>query len=225
MKRYRHLRYIVMTGILLSAAGLLLAQGAPARILVVNGKTMPTTVVQINGHSYVDIETVGQIANATISVEPDRIVLTSRDAGSATPAAAPPPEGLSKDFARAAIAELAEMREWRGAVGAVLTYNVPFVGTWPQDYHDHVEASLSQVALTATTDSDRDALQLLRNEFSNLDTWTSGVIATRQALNATNTVRPDVAQNDPVLIKIANCSSFLSTMLVSGVFADNPNCH
>jgi hypothetical protein len=224
VKRYRHLRYIVIMGTFLSAAGLLLAQGAPARILVVNGKTMPTTVVQINGHSYVDIETVGQIANATITVEADRIILTARDSGS-TASSSAPPEGLSKDFARAGIAELAEMREWRGAVGAVLTYNVPFVGTWPQDYHDHVEASLSQVAITATTDSDRDALQLLRNEFSNLDSWTSGVIATRQALNATETVRPDVAQNDPALIKIANCSSFLSTMLVSGVFADNPNCH
>ena len=225
MNRYRHLRYIVLVGILLSAAGLLLAQGAPAKILVVNGKTMPTTVVQINGHPYVDIETVGQIANATVTVEADRVILTTRDAGSTASSATPPPEGLSKDFARAGIAELAEMREWRGAVGAVLTYNVPFVGTWPQDYHDHVDASLSQVALTATTASDRDALQLLRNEFSNLDSWTSGVIATRQSLNATDTVRPDVAQNDPALIKIANCSSFLSTMLVSGVFADNPSCH
>ena len=225
MKRYRHFRYIVLTGIFLSAAGLLLAQGAPNKILVVNGKTMPAAVVQINGHSYVDIETVGQIANVTVTVEADRIVLTARGSGASPVSAATPPEGLSKDFARAAIAELAEMREWRGAVGAVLTYNVPFVGTWPKDYHDHVEASLSQVALSATTASDRDALQLLRNEFSNLDAWTSGVIATRQALNATNTVRPDVAQNDPALIKISNCSSFLSTMLVSGVFSDNPNCH
>jgi hypothetical protein len=82
-----------------------------------------------------------------------------------------------------------------------------------------------QVAVAASTGPDQDALQLLRNEFDNLSTWASSVIAERQALNATNTVNPDVTQNDQALAKISGCSSFLSSMLVSGMFADSPTCH
>ncbi len=48
---------------------------------------------------------------------------------------------------------------------------------------------------------------------------------TRQSMNATNSVRPDAMQNDPVLAKISNCSRFLNSMLVSGSFADDASCH
>jgi hypothetical protein len=212
----------MLFGILLSLAGLLWAQRTPDKILVVNGRTLGAPVVQIDGRSYVDIETLAQITNGVVTVQSDRIVLTIRAAAPSAPP--PPPEGLSKEFARAAIAELAEMREWRGAIGTVRSYNVPFAGTWPQDYHDRVEAGLQQVAVAASTASDGDALQLLRNEFANLADWTSNVIAERQALNATRTVDPNMMQNDQALAKISNCSSFLSSMLVSGVFADSPNC-
>jgi len=50
-------------------------------------------------------------------------------------------------------------------------------------------------------------------------------VDTRQAMNATNTVRPDTLQNDQGLAKINNCSRFLSSMLVSGMFSDDQSCH
>jgi hypothetical protein len=140
------------------------------------------------------------------------------------PVQAPPP-GLSRNFASLAIASLAEMREWRGAVGTILTYGVPVVGTWPQDYHDHVEANLMQVGVAAQTAADQDAMQLLRSEFSNLSRWSSDVVATRKSMNATNTIRPDALQSDTTLAKISDCSRFLSSMLVSGSFADDQSCH
>jgi hypothetical protein len=219
---HRNLKYIIFFGIILSLAGVLWAQRTPDKILVVNGRTVGAPVVQIDGRSYVDIETLAQITNGVVTVQSDRIVLTIRAATASAPP--PPPEGLSREFARAAIAELAEMREWRGAIGTVRSYNVPFAGTWPQDYHDRVEAGLQQVAVAASTASDGDALQLLRNEFANLADWTSNVIAERQALNATKTVDPNMMRNDQALAKISDCSSFLSSMLVSGVFADSPSC-
>ena len=117
------------------------------------------------------------------------------------------------------------MREWRGAVGTILTYGVPVVGTWPQDYHDRVEANLAQVAVAATTAADHDALGLLQNEFANVSQWASDIVSARQSMNATNTVNPNYMQNDPALAKITRCNSFLSSMLVSGVFSDNPSCH
>ena len=117
------------------------------------------------------------------------------------------------------------MREWRGAVGAILAYGSPVVGTWPQDYHDRVEANLAQTAVTASTAADQDALELLRNEFANLSQWANQVISARQSLNATKSVDPTAMQNDPLLARVNSCSSFLGSMLVSGSFADDPSCH
>ena len=217
-------RYLLLFGIVLFLAGILPAQRAPDKILVVNGKIVGAPVVQINGRSYVDVDTLAQVANGVLSVMADRVVLTIRPATPPSPQATPP-QGLSKEFARDAIGVLAELREWRGAIGTVRSYNVPFTGTWPQDYHDRVEADLQRVAVTASTASDQDALQLLRNEFENLSNWVNSVIAERQALNATKTVDPNMMQNDQALAKISSCSNFLSSMLVSGVFADSPSCH
>jgi hypothetical protein len=228
MKNRRMVPYILLVGFVLSVAGILLAQSAPDRTLFVNGK--PTgTVTQVGGHSYIDIDTVAQITNGTITVESNRILLNIPVPGPGSNASVEPTTAqvmaLSKDFSRAAIAELAEMREWRGAVGTILTYGVPVVGTWPQDYHDRVETGLAQVALAASTAADQNALGLLRNDFGNLSQWASGIVSARQAMDATNTVNPNYMQNDPLLAKISNCSNFLSSMLVSGVFADDPSCH
>jgi hypothetical protein len=224
-------QYIFLFGLILCLAGVLLAQNTTDKILVVNGR--PTgAVMQIGGHSYIDIETLAQITNGTFTVEPKRIVLTIPDPGSGSaPAAnsnaapAPASQGLSREFARTAIAELAEMREWRGAIGTILTFGVPVVGTWPQDYRDRSEANLAQVAVTATTADDQQALQLLQNEFSNLAQWARDTVATRQSLNATKTVDPNAMQNDTALAKLSTCGRFLNSMLVSGVFADHPSCH
>src|SRR5271170_1461299 len=149
--------YVTLFVIILACAGILFAQNTADRVLFVNGKAAGN-VVQIGGHSYVDIDTVAQITNGSVTIEPSRIMLTtsaSAPASNSVAAAPPPLPGLSREFTRGAIAELAEMREWRGAVGTVLTYNVPVVGTWPQDYHDRVQTNLAQVAVTASTAGDQ----------------------------------------------------------------------
>src|SRR3981081_2903716 len=121
-------RYLLLFGIVLFLAGILPAQRAPDKILVVNGKIVGAPVVQINGRSYVDVDTLAQVTNGVLSVMADRGVLTIRAATPPSPQATPP-QGLSKEFARDAIGVLAELREWRGAIGTVRSYNVPFSGT------------------------------------------------------------------------------------------------
>jgi hypothetical protein len=231
MRNRSGISYFLLFGSVLLFAGILLAQNAPDRALIVNGKSAGM-VVQVGGHAYVDVETVAQFTNGSVTLEANRVVLTFPESGTTAapstglaPLPPAPPPGLSRNFASLAIAELAEMREWRGAVGAILTYGVPVVGSWPQDYHDRVETNLSQVGLAASTAADQDAMQLLQNEFSNLSRWANDVVATRQSMNATNTVRPDTLQSDQALAKISNCTRFLNSMLVSGTFADDPSCH
>jgi hypothetical protein len=225
MKNPGRLAYVVLLGIIMTLAGMLLAQTTPDRTLFVNGKSVGT-VTQIGGRSYLDIDTVAQIMNGTVTVEPNRILLVTTGKEPGPNSSAPPvPRGLSKEFARSAVAELSEMREWRGAVGAILSYGSPVVGSWPQDYHDRVEADLAQTAVAASTAADQDALQLLRNEFQNLSQWTSDIVSARQSLDATKSVDPTAMQNDQALAKITKCSSFLNSMLVSAVFADDASCH
>ena len=232
MKRRIHISYFALAGFILVFAGLLLAQNMPEKPLVVNGKAIGSAI-QMGGHSYVDVETIAQATNGSVTLEPNRVVLNfptapegaSASGGDNAPASNNPPAGLSRNFASLAIGELAEMREWRGAVGTILQYGVPVVGTWPQDYHDHVGANLQQVQLAVSTPADEQAMQLLNSEFNNLSAWAGNVVSTRQNLNATNTIRPDALQSDPTLAKINACSRFLSSMLVSGRFADDPSCH
>jgi hypothetical protein len=194
----------------------------------VNGKIVGTGVRQIDGHSYVDIDTLAQLTNGVVTVEPSRIVLTipaSESSARSTTPTAQISQGLSKEFARAAIAEVAEMREWRGAIGTMVTYGLAVSGSWTQDYHDRVDEGLRQATLAASTDEDRNALQLLKNEFDTLAGWANDIVAARQALNAAKTIDPNALQNDPVLAKITTCSRFLNVMLVSGVFSDDGSCH
>jgi len=231
MRNRTRLFYFLFLGFALIFAGFLWAQSPAGRTLIVNGKESGT-VVQMSGRSYVDLETVVQFTNASVMIEPNRILLTfqaPQSAASSSPAPLPlpppPPPGLSRDFARLAIAEVAEMREWRGAVGTILGYGVPVVGTWPQDYRDRAQADLNQVSVIAATPADHDAMQLLQNEFTNLENWANNVVTTRNSLDATKTVNPDVIQNDQALAKISACGRFLGSMLVSGSFADDPSCH
>jgi hypothetical protein len=215
---------------MLFSAGNVWAQGtaSPAtKTLVVNGKTVGTEVKEINGRSYVDVEALAQITNGVVTVEPNRIVLTIPAASNAAaPAAAPPPpEGLSRDFASSAVSSLADMREWRGAISLMITYGLVVSASWSTDYHDRVEADLSQAAVAATTDSDRNALSLLRNEFDKLTGWADETFAARQALNGAKAIDPNALKNDPSLAAITNCSRFLNGMIVSGTYTDNASCH
>jgi len=257
MNKHGNFRFFLPLGFVLALAGILFAQSTPTKnkILVVNGKNAGPVVRQIDGRSYVDIETLAQVTNGAVTIERHRIVVTipasgsgstaigapaiaapvsaapansaPDDAGADDAGAAPaqPPQGLTRDFASAAIAALAEMREMRGAVRAMITYGLAVSDTWAQDDQGRVMTGIRQAEVAATTEDDLHALQLLENEADKLASWADSVFAARQALNGAKTVDPNALQNDPALAKIRSCGQFLNAMLVSGVFADNPSCH
>ena len=223
MKKSPFFRKMVFPAIALLLVGALSAQRAPDKKLIVNGMTTGMAVLQIDGHSYVDIETLAQITNASIKSEPDRIVLTIPGSSSGV-VAAQAEQGLSKPFASAAIATLAEMKEWRGALGTLVTYGLAVDAQWGQIYRQRVEASLGQANIAAVTESDHNALQLLNTQFANLTKWESVVTAERQNLDGSRMVATNSLQNDPVLLKFSSCGRFLSVMLGSGVFSGNSSC-
>jgi len=223
MKKSFVLRRAVLGGIVLLFAGVLVAQRTADRKLIVNGKTASAGALQIEGHSYVDIEILAQVTNGSVKFEPSQIVLTIPSAASEM-VSAQDEEKLSKGFASAAIETLAEMKEWRGALGALVTYGLAVDGKWAQIYRQRVETSLEQANVAASTDSDRNALRLLSTQFANLAKWEGVVTAERQNLDGSRTVAANSLRNDPVLQKFSSCGKFLSVMLGSGVFSGNSNC-
>jgi hypothetical protein len=224
MRKSFHFQWLAFLGFLLLLAAALLAQGAPDKVLVVNGKTTSLKVRVIDGRSYVDIENLAQITRAVVTFEMNRVILTMAVAPSdgALPHATP---GLSSNFARAAISSLAAMKEWQGALRAMIANGLATGGEWARSYEDQVMTSLVQATAAASTDSDRSALQLLDNQFAALRGWSGNLIAERQALDGARTVDPNALKNDPVLTKITACGRFLGVMLVSGAVADDPSCH
>jgi hypothetical protein len=269
MNKHGNFRFFLPLGFVLALAGVLFAQSTPTKnkILVVNGKNAGPAVRQIDGRSYVDIQTLAEVTNGVVTIERHRIVLTipasdsgatasaapastvppdasPADTGAAppdpapvapapadaspapvSPAPAPPPQGLSRNFASAAIAALGEMREMRGALRTMITYGMAVNDTWAQEDQGRVMTGLRQAQVAATSEDDQQALQLLQNEADKLASWADSVFTARQALNGTMTLDPNAVQNDPALAKIHTCGQFLNAMLVSGAFADDPSCH
>src|ERR1700686_2582573 len=175
---------LLSLGLILSVSETV-AQDTPTRTLIVNGKTVDAGVVLVEGRSYVDIEGLAKGIGASVTFEANQIALTIPGP---PPSAAPQTaEGMSKEIA---VFTLAEMREWRGAIGTAGTSGMPVVGTWSQDYHDRVAADLMHATLAASTDQDRQALQLLQNEYTVLSDWADKVLGERKALNAARNIDP-----------------------------------
>lgn len=237
MKARLKFRVFLRLAIIPVFAAALFAQSTPDKVLVVNGRTVGPAVRDIDGHTYVNLDTLAQAMSGNVTVEPNRVLLAFPTPVAATaPAAAPAPpptqpqtpeapRGLSRGFAAAAIGNLAEMREWRGATTAMITYGMAVSDTLAQSYRDQVQEGLAQASVVAITDDDREALGLLQSESAQLANWANAILAARQELNGKATVDPNALQNDSALAKIQACSQFLNSMLVSGSFADNASCH
>jgi len=220
-------RFVLYLAFVLLLSGMLFAQSTN-KSLVVNGKIAGAGVRQINGRLYVDLEALAQATNAVFTVEPRRVVLTipPADAGAvASDDSAQNSQKLSRDFSSAAISALAAMREWRVAVRAMILYGLAVSETWVQAYHQQSMDALQQAAVVASTDADKNALQVLRNETDMMTSWANQVEADRQQLNGAKVVDPNALKDDPTLAKIQKCSQFLNSMVLSGSFNDDPACH
>jgi len=219
------LRFVLYLALVLALSGMLFAQSTN-KALVVNGKTAGAGVRQINGRLYVDLEALAQATNAVFTVEPRRVVLTipPSDTG-ATDDSAQNSQKLSREFSSAAIAALSAMREWRVAVRAMILYGLAVSESWVQTYHRQTLDALEQASVAASTDADKNALQLLRSEADMMTAWAQQVEADRQQLNGEKTVDPNALKDDTTLAKIQKCSQFLNSMVLSGSFNDDSSCH
>jgi hypothetical protein len=133
-------------------------------------------------------------------------------------------QGFSKNFLTASIRQLEDTMLWKESIVKVIQYNAP-PGPWLDNYRTRAAESLQQASAQAATPSDASALQLLRNQFNNLQQWNNSAVMSPQAGNGMGAASGAGLKNDPLFGRISECGKFLGAMLTSGSFADNPACH
>jgi hypothetical protein len=214
--------------VLLIVPGLALSQAVQqSRTLIVNGKSGQVKVMEIDGRSYVDLESLARIGNGTLAFSGNQITLTlpsfaARTASAAAPSSPPANTGFSKEFLGASIEEMAVIREWRSALVNSIENNFPIREDWVDRYRGQASTSLGLASVAASTDSDRSAVQLLSNEFDNMKALSVKLLAERESAHH---VSPEDLRNDPLNQNILTCARSIASMVVGGQFVDDGSCH
>jgi hypothetical protein len=211
-----------------------LAQAVPqARTLVVNGQSGQVQVVEMNGRSYIDLESLARIANGSLGFSGDQITLTlpavapdssPTAATSATaPARAPASNpGFSKGFLRAAIEAATNMREWHAALASAIQSGFPLTPDTLAPYRAQTTTGMRLASVAITTGSDQSAFQLLTNEFNYMKQLSDKYLAMRANLTF---ISPNALQNDSLNQTIVTCGHSLAAMAASGQFVDDGSCN
>lgn len=232
-KSCRGKRFAIGCALLALISTMAVAQGGnQTRNLVVNGQSGQASVIQQNGRTYVDLLGLAQIANGSVSFTPNAIQLTLPASTASTPPAeepsAPPPNDseLSQEFMKAGIEEIALLREWASPIANAIQNGWPITGQWVNDYRERAANGLQMASVAASTNADRNALQLVTNEFDGVRKWSDKLIEAQKNMNtAKYSMSPGTLRNEPLSQKLITCYRFLSSMLGSGSFQDDSSCH
>ena len=197
----------------------------PAGALVVHGYPGQAQVVTIQGRAFVDVEALAQITSGSLGFNNGRIELTLPSASGAAGDTQPAPAGFSRPFMTSGIETIAALREWGSALIVAIQNGFP-IGNTMNVYRGRAMDSLRIASAAASTDSDRSGLELLRNEFNNVQAWSNKLVNARNTMSAANlTMSEDALRNDPMYQGILQCGQFLGQMLASGTFQDDASCH
>lgn len=213
----------------ISASGAAVGQNQ-GQVLVISGQSGQVPVMQMNNRKYVDLEDLARAANGSLSFQGNRIVLALSGAHTNEPAIPPAPSpadpsALSQGFMKAGIEALAGMREWASPLAYAIQNSYHVTEDWVSTYRAQATADLKLASAAATTDGDRNALQLLNNEFDAVREWSDKLVKAKEQMDtAKYSASPNALRDDPLSQKIVNCGHFLASMLGSGTFQDDPSC-
>ena len=192
--------------------------------LVLTGRSGEIPVARIGGRHFVEVEALTRLANGSLKFNGHQIVLTLPFSGgdaAASPAASHAPSGFSKDFVKAGIEQMAVIREWRSTLTTAVKGGYPINEHWTESFRARAQQSLLLATVTASTESDHKAVQLLTNEFNNMKALCDRFLETSKS----HTYIPTTAlDNDPLDQKILDCAHSLAAMAASNQFEDNGSC-
>jgi len=217
-----------MLAALLAVPELGLSQAVqPPTTLAVSGQPGQATVLQINGKSYVDIDALARLTNSSLSFKTNQITLTLPASAASAPASddqasQPASSGFTRNFLKAGIEAGSTIREWRTALTSAVQNGYPVTDDFVARYVDQSATSLRLASVAASTDSDRNAFQLLSNVFDKMKKLSNKILAARQNMSY---VSGDALRDDPLNQQILSCARSLASMAASGQFQDDVSCH
>ena len=221
----RSIRSLAKLAVLLALPIAAIAQATQqAGTLAISGQPDHAPLVQINGKSYVDVDSLARITHGSIRFQGNQIILTLPASASTTPSSVQPnkPAQLSEAFLRAEIEELTAIREWRVAIVTAVQTNNPVTENGVGGLRRSADSKLTLATAAATTDPDRNAVALLRNEFTNMQQMSDQFLAMHAKSSYSST---DSFDNNPLDQKILSCARGLAAMAATKQFQDEPSCH
>jgi hypothetical protein len=197
-----------------------------AGTLTIAGQPDQASVVRINGKTYVDIESLARITHGSVRFQGSQTILTLPSSASTTaPTTSAQPvktPQLSGGFLSAEIEAITGLREWRASLVYAIQSNYPVTDNWVGELRRSADAKLQLAIAAATTEPDQKAVELLRNEFTNMQQMSDQFLAMHAKAN---NIAPDSFDNNPLDQKILGCARALASMAATKQFQDEPLCH
>ena len=197
------------------------------RYLIVNGQPSQIAILQINGRSYADLEALARAVHGSLAFNGNQIALTlpssaTSPPSTSSPAASPTVPGLSRDFLKAGIEAMSDLREWHSVLANAIRNQYPIGENSLAAFRDQAATSLRLASVAASTDADRSAFLLLSNEFINMKQLNDKYVAKTQSASY---IAPNSLQDDDLDKKIVTCGHAIAAMAASGQFQDDDSCH
>jgi hypothetical protein len=200
-------------------------ESQPGGTLSVKGYTGTTPLVEMNGRSYVDLEALARLIEGSLSYAQNQVTLTLPSAAGEPPSGETPADeakqGFSKPFVRAAIEQMAVIREWRIEIVNAVQNNYPIAESWVSAQRRLAERNLQLASAAASTDDDRSGVPLLTAEFKNMQKLSDRILAKRRQASY---IPPKSLNNDPLDQQILACSKSMAAMVANDAFQDDAAC-
>ncbi|MGD0940947.1 MAG: hypothetical protein ABR905_14665 [Terracidiphilus sp.] len=213
---------MILTSLLLLSANGSAQTLKKGSTLTIAGYPGEAQLVEINGKSYVDIQTLALITKGTLSFKANQTILTLHTAtAEAQPSAPPAKPGLSRAFIQAGIEELSVIREWRSQIVNAVQTNTPLDADGIASRHRLAEKNLALAAAAVSSDDDRSAYPLLTAELNNMRKLSDAYLAMRQQAAF---ISPQSFGNGALEDQILSCAQGFTSMIESHEFQDQGAC-
>jgi hypothetical protein len=142
--------------------------------LSIQGCPGQASIVRLQGRVLVDVQELARITNSSLSFDNNRIVLTLAPCDTLQTALDEERKaGFSRAFMRAAIEAMASIREWGGVLQVIVQNGYPVqktnAGNTIGVYQGRAADNVALASTAVSTDADYRGLELLKNEFNNVE--------------------------------------------------------
>jgi len=210
----------LVAGLVLTCSCMITAQ---AGTLSVPGHPGVVSTVQVNGKNYVEIEALARLLGGSMGFQGDQIVLTLSSGTASSSSVAPSANAeFSREFLRAGIEAMTEIREWRAALDNAIKNSMPISEAAVAPYRNQALTSLRLVSVSASTDADKNGSQFIKQVFDKMDKLSQKIVSARAQMNY---LSPDAVESDPLDHQILACARSLASMAADNQFRDDGACH